>query len=159
LSDETTPRPSLRPIVLALLGIIVVLGAVFGAVTMHHRGTYEDYRRQTLEEATLPWERAELSPEACVEFAVDWAMACPGLESWCANEAPVLARRCLEAADRTSYCASVADVASSTRFGVAQCEDMRADVQGRYTARNHKKLCAACYRAVAASCTESAPSR
>ena len=96
----------------------------------------------------------ELSIEQCVAFTVDWAMGCPGVESWCSGHAPRLALECLRSADRRPACEALGDEVESTHFGYAECERMREAVEGRYTKRTHKKFCAAAYRAVAEHCRE-----
>src|SRR5690606_21538944 len=110
---------------------------------------YKAYRAATLEAGPMPWTREPMSVEQCIEFTVDWAMACPGVESWCAGEAPRLTRECLASADRSDYCRELGDEVASTHFGYAECEALREPVEGRYTKRSHKKFCAASYRAVA----------
>jgi hypothetical protein len=149
-------RPRFGRLLLGIGLILVIVSAIFGASFLHNRAAFDDYEKQTLAETTPIWEREILSVEACVEHTVDWAMACPGLESWCANEAPQLTRRCLERTSREAYCASVGDAIASTKFGYHECAALRERIDGKYAKRSHKKFCAAAYRAVATLCRESA---
>ena len=137
-----------------MVGIIVVLSVVFGVTVMRQKAQFQEYRAATLEQQPLPWTQAAMTVDECVEFTVDWAMACPGVESWCFNEAPTLTRQCLESQDRSEACAALGDTVASTKFGYAECEQLRGSVEGRYTKRNHKKFCASSYRAVAEFCRE-----
>ncbi|MCA9712419.1 MAG: hypothetical protein KDK70_41675 [Myxococcales bacterium] len=156
--DVPAPVPPERPrtgrLVLVVLGVVVVLCVVFGVTVMQQKARYQEYRAATLEQGPLPWAEAPMSIEQCVAYTVDWAMACPGVESWCANEAPRLTRECLASQDRDAACGALGDTVASTHFGYAECERMREAVEGRYTKRNHKKFCAASYRAVAEFCRQ-----
>lgn len=137
--------------------VVVVLCAAFGVAIVRQHGAFQDYRGVTVREGHMPWDARELDPEACVRFAVDWAMACPGLGTWCENEAPRLVSTCMAAHDRSAYCVAQGDAVGSTEFGYAACTAMREDVEGRHAQRSHKKFCAAGYRAIAAHCQTPAP--
>lgn len=132
--------------------VVVLLCVVFGVTVLSQQAKFREYRAATLEAGPLPWTEHTMSTDECVRFTVDWAMGCPGVESWCANEAPRLTRECLESADRREVCEQLGDEVASTHFGYAECEALREPVEGRYTKRNHKKFCAAGYRAVAEHC-------
>lgn len=144
------PRRSARRLLIGIAAAVVVLAVVFGVTTLRQQVRYREYREATL--ASPPWRREALPPEACVAFAVDWAMACPGLGSWCENEAPRLVTECMQHGDRSAYCDALGDAVASTDFGVTQCEQMRAGVDGRHLQRAHKKFCAGAVRAVAEHC-------
>jgi hypothetical protein len=147
-------RPSARKMVLCIAAAAVVASVVFGVSTLRGRDAYERYKARTLVDEGPPWTHTELSVDACIAFAVDWGVSCPGLESWCVAEAPALARKCFASADRHAYCASVADEVKSTRFGVQACEALRVSIEGRHAQRAHKKYCAAAHRSLAAHCVE-----
>lgn len=132
----------------------MVLCVIFGATVIRQKTQFQEYRAATLGSGDLPWTRAPMTVEQCVAFTVDWAMACPGVESWCSNEAPQLTRECLGSQDRHETCEALGDTVASTHFGYAECERMRESVEGRYTKRSHKKFCAASYRAVAEFCRQ-----
>jgi hypothetical protein len=155
-SEGGEARPRFGAILLGIGVVLVLLSVIFGASTLRSRAAFDAYKRATLTDATPIWEREALTVDACVEHTVVWAMACPGLESWCANEAPQLTRRCLEREDRDAYCATVGDAIASTSFGYHQCAALREEVDGKYAKRSHKKFCAAGYRAVAELCREAA---
>lgn len=150
----TAERPRTRRLLLGVGALVVVLSVVFGVTVMRQQARYKEYRAATLEADPLPWTQRTMSVEECVQFTVDWAMACPGVESWCANEAPRLTRQCLGSADRQQVCTSLGQDVASTHFGYAECEALREPIEGRYTKRGHKKFCAASYRAVAEHCRE-----
>jgi hypothetical protein len=154
--DVPAPAPATRPrtrgLLIGLGALVVLLCVVFGVTVLRQHTQYAEYRAATLEAGPLPWTQRTMSVEECVGWSVDWAMACPGVESWCANEAPRLTGACLASADRREVCETLGDAVASTTFGYAECEAMREPVEGRYTKRNHKKFCAASYRAVAEHC-------
>ncbi len=135
-------------------GLVVALCVVFGVTVMRQKAQYEDYLHQTLEAGPMPWAQHPMDVGECVEFTVQWAMDCPGVESWCSGQAPRLTRQCLASAERRAACDALGDEVARTQFGYAECEAMRESVEGRYTKRNHKKFCAASYRAVAEYCRE-----
>ncbi|MBK6917265.1 MAG: hypothetical protein IPH07_07690 [Deltaproteobacteria bacterium] len=147
-----TPRRSARRLLLGLAVVVVALSAVFGVTTVRQQRRFRDYREQTLADAVVPWTSAELGPEACVAFGVEWAMGCPGLGTWCENEAPVVVGRCMASRDRSGWCRAKGDALFSTDFGVKDCEQLRASVDGKYAQRAHKKFCAAAQRALAEHC-------
>ena len=93
-----------------------------------------------------------MEPEACVSFATEWAMACPGLGTWCESEAPRLVMQCMASRDRTLFCTATGDATGSTEFGYDDCARLREDVDGTYAKRSHKKFCGAAFRAVAEHC-------
>lgn len=139
---------------LVVLGVVVVLSVIFGVTVMRQKAQYQDYRATTLEQGPMPWEQAPMTVAQCVEFTVDWAMACPGVSSWCSNESPRLTRACLQSQDRRPDCEALGDTVASTHFGYAECEALRESVEGRYTKRSHKAFCASSYRAVAEFCRQ-----
>jgi len=147
------PRRS-RRLLLILGAVVVALCTAFGVNVVRQKARFEDYRAATLEGKTMPWEQSELSVDECVEYTVEWAMGCPGVESWCSAHAPRLTMECLGSADRTEACATLGDVVADTHYGYAECEALREPVEGRYAKRSHKKYCAASYRAVAEYCRE-----
>lgn len=139
---------------LVIIGVVVLLCVIFGVTVIRQKTQFQEYRAATLEQATLPWTQEPMTIEQCVAFTVDWAMACPGVGSWCSNEAPRLTRECLSSQDRQETCAALGETVASTHFGYAECERMREPVEGRYAKRGHKKFCAASYRAVAEFCRQ-----
>ena len=145
-------RPRSRRLLLIVGGLVVALCVAFGVTVLRQKASFEAYRTATLDGKTMPWEQGELSVQACVTFTVDWAMGCPGVESWCSAHAPRLTMECLRSADRTEACAMLGDVVADTHYGYAECEQLRESVDGRYAKRSHKKFCAASYRAVAEHC-------
>jgi hypothetical protein len=151
-NEATRARPRFTGLLLAIGAIVILLTVVFGASISSSRAAFDAYKSSTLIESTPIWEREVLSVEACVEHTVEWGVHCPGLESWCTNEAPQLTLRCLERDDRAEYCRDVGGDIASTRFGYRECEALRERVDGKYAKRHHKKYCAAAQRAVAEHC-------
>jgi hypothetical protein len=151
-----TSRPKTRGLLLGVAAVVVLLCVVFGVTVMRQQSAYREYRATTLEAGPLPWTQHPMSVEACIQWTVDWAMACPGVESWCASEAPRLTGECMASVDRREACARFGDAVASTQFGYGECEALREPVEGRYTKRSHKKFCAASYRAVAEHCRQGA---
>lgn len=152
MHDPSRPRLSTRRLLLVIGGGTSVLCVIFGATIVRQHRAFSEYRRATLESGPMPWETAAMEPAACVGVAVEWAMACPGLGTWCENEAPRLVTNCMASRDRTEYCAEVGDAPARTDFGFDACVQMRETVGGRQAQRSHKKFCAAAYRAVAEAC-------
>jgi hypothetical protein len=140
-------------VLLVVFGVVGLLCVVFGVTVMRQKAQFQEYRDATLAESP-PWAEGPMTIEQCVAHTVDWAMACPGVESWCFNEAPKLTRECLGSQDRRPACQALGDSVASTHFGYAECEAMRESGEGRYTKRSHKKFCAASYRAVAEYCRQ-----
>jgi len=153
-APTSAPRPRTRGLLIGVGALVVTLCVVFGVTVMRQQAQYREYRAATLEAGPLPWTQRTMSVEECVQWTVDWAMACPGVESWCANEAPRLTRECLASTDRRPVCEAFGDAVASTQFGYHECEALREAVDGRYTKRSHKKFCAASYRAVAEHCRQ-----
>ncbi len=147
-------RPQTRRLLIVVGAVVVALCVAFGVNVVHQKQQFEAYRAETLDDKTMPWEHAELTVDECVAFTVDWAMGCPGVESWCSAHAPRLTLQCLGSIDREQACTELGDRVADTRYGYAECEGLREAVDGRYTKRNHKKFCAASYRAVAEFCRE-----
>jgi hypothetical protein len=152
VSTDDKPRLSTKRLLLVLGGAMAVLCVVFGGAIVKQHRAFTEYRRTTVEETTLPWDAGAVEPDECVRFAVDWAMACPGLGTWCENEAPQLVGRCMASRDRTAYCSALGDAAARTDFGYESCATLREPLDGRHAQKSHKKFCAAAYRAVAQSC-------
>jgi hypothetical protein len=148
-------RPSTRRLLLVLGAIVAVVCVAFGLAIVRQQRAFAEYRAATLESGPMPWTSTPMTPDDCVRYAVDWAMACPGLGTWCESEAPRVVGNCMAAQDRATYCAELGVAGGSTEFGYAQCTEMRAALEGQYAQRGHKKFCAAGYRAVAEHCRRS----
>ena len=125
---------------------------IFGVAIVRQHDAFQRYRAATLEAGPLPWAGEAMEPEACVSFATEWAMACPGLGTWCESEAPRLVMQCMASRDRTLFCTATGDATGSTEFGYDDCARLREDVDGTYAKRSHKKFCGAAFRAVAEHC-------
>ncbi len=141
--------------ILAVIALVIVaLTIPFGFAIHHNHSVFSEYRRATLEDPSKPppWEAGELTIEECVTSAIDWALECPGVQSWCEAEVPVVMSMCLKSASREAECAEIGDAHMTTRFGYDECLERREDVEGTYRARAHKKYCALAYRAVAGQC-------
>lgn len=143
---------STRRLLLVLGGAVAVLCVVFGVAIVRQQSAYRAYYEATVVRATPRWQTQDVTPDECVALSVDWALACPGLGTWCDAEAPRQVGACLESRDRTAYCTELGDRGGSTEFGVEECTTMREGVEGRSVLRSHKKFCASGFRAVAEHC-------
>lgn len=152
MSPPDAPRSGTRRLLLVIAAIVALMCVAFGYAIVQQQGSFRAYRTATLETVTPPWRTERLEPEACVRFAIDWGMACPGLGTWCESEAPRLVTECMASHDRSAYCQSLGETVGSTEFGYADCTRLRAEVTGKHTQRSHKKFCAAGYRAIAQHC-------
>lgn len=155
VASMTEPQPPrTRGLIIGIVAAMVLLSVVFGWRTLQQRNEYDAYKRQTVDEAALPWTQGPVDVDACVSWTTRWGMECAGMEAWCLGEAPRLTMACMDSADRTAFCEEAGDDVKSTHFGYAECEDLREDVEGRHLKRAHKKYCAAVYRAVAEHCRQ-----
>lgn len=143
---------STRRLLLVLGGAVSVLCVVFGVTIVRQQNAFRAYYDATVRDATPRWQIEDTTPEACISLVVDWALACPGLGTWCDAEAPRQVHACMASRDRSAYCRELGDRGGSTDFGVAQCTAMREGVEGRAVLKSHKKFCAAGYRAIADYC-------
>ena len=154
---HATPRPGTGRLIGLIVVVIVALTIPFGWSVMRNHETFAAYQDKTIDSETAPppWE-GEAAPrhsvEDCVTYTVNWAMECPGIQSWCQAEVPVVVDRCLASQDRQPFCDGLEGEWMSTRFGFHECNDLRESVEGKYAKRAHKKYCALSYRGVADHC-------
>lgn len=148
-----------RRVVLVILVAVVGLTVTFGVTSIRSSREFTEYREHTLGHgsAAAPWHKTQMSVEDCIAYAIEWATACPGIQSWCEAEVPNVARACLESADRSAYCREIGDAILTTGFGFHECEDLRSGIEEKYARRWHKKYCARSYRAVADHCRHLPP--
>jgi len=142
-------------VLLVIAAALAMLTVVFGTSVLRNRAVFVEYRDATIdnEARPLPWKIEAVAPARCVELAVDWAMKCPGMETWCSNEAPQVALDCMASSDRKDYCQELGEDFRDTHFGVDACLKLRESIEGTHAKRHHKVFCAAAYRAVAAHCS------
>ena len=148
----TGERPSR---ILWILGVsVLLLCAVFGWRTVKARRDFDAYRQSTLVEGAdkLPWKSAELVVEACIDFALEWTLACPAMDSWCHGYMSEVLGGCLDSTPRTAYCEKYAQAMALTSYGYAECDERVSRVEMKYRKRATKKICAAAHRAVVAHC-------
>ncbi len=141
--------------ILIIIAVVVAgLTAVFGVSSVRSSRVFSEYRSRTLDDPDhpVPWRAGEPSVDDCIDFAIDWATGCPGIQSWCEAEVPRVVRECVASHDRTAYCDDVGDTILSTGFGYHACEERRREIAQKYAKRWHKKYCAKSYRAVADHC-------
>ncbi|PRP92064.1 hypothetical protein ENSA5_51580 [Enhygromyxa salina] len=142
--------------VLVVLGVVLaLLMVVFGRATVKGYDEFEAYKSSTLEDPNNPprWETEALDVDGCVDEALAWIEACPGVSSWCEASLSNVMRQCLATQDRSEYCESVGDAVLSTRFGFEECSARYDQIEGRYARRYAKKHCSLIYRVIADSCT------
>jgi hypothetical protein len=157
--DEHNPdavtRQRMGVRVLLIIGVVLAgLMVVFGQTTSKSYDRFEAYRSATLEDPQHPprWQTEALSVEGCVDEALAWIEACPGVSSWCESSLPDVMTQCLLSQDRSEYCAEVGDAVLSTRFGFHECSARYDQIEGRYTRRYAKKHCSLIFRVIAGHC-------
>jgi hypothetical protein len=141
--------------VLLIIGVtLTLLMVVFGRATSKGYDQFTAYQEATLEDPDHPprWETEALDVGGCVDEALAWVEACPGVSSWCESSLPDVMGQCLETQDRTAYCESVGDAVRSTRFGFEECSSRYDQIEGRYTRRYAKKHCSLIFRVIAGYC-------
>jgi hypothetical protein len=150
--SETGGSPS--RILWILGGAILLLCAVFGWRTVDARNDFDDYRQSTLVDgaAELPWQDAEMGVEACIDYALEWALECPAMDTWCHNYLPEVLAKCLDSQSREIFCQEGTTQSFGTSYGYAQCEERVSRVEEKYRKRTTKKLCVRAKKAVLAYC-------
>jgi hypothetical protein len=90
----------------------------------------------------------ELSVEGCVDEVLTWRGQCSAMATLCDRSIGRMMEICMNAADRTSYCAGIAATETvRTTFGFEECK-----ARGEHETRRRKKVCGTIYRAAAAHC-------
>lgn len=150
---EARRRTGVR-VLLIIAVVLAVLMVVFGQTTSKSYDQFDAYKRATLLDPNHPprWETEALGVEDCVDAALAWVEACPGVSSWCESSLPDVTNSCLLSQDRQAYCEEVGDAVGSTRFGFEQCSARYDQIEGRYTRRYAKKHCALIFRVIAGYC-------
>ena len=122
--------------------------------TLSRYREFINYHQRTLgtDEAQLPWDSDPMTVDSCVDWVLDWGLACEGLNTMCSSHGHRLLRACLESGDRVAYCTDAGPAVDATRFGYHDCEKRRASLAGRYEKRSSKKVCAGLYRDIADYC-------
>jgi len=151
-AEYAPSRLSVVHLLLVLGAIVIGLALVFGGSVWRGRAVFRAYVERTLKAPAHPPKGRSIAE--CVEYAVGWGMACPAMETWCANEAPRVAAACFAAGELDTACEGFGDQVFQTGFGVEACQGLRAEVAGKYAKRSHKKYCASSYRALAELCRE-----
>ena len=124
---------------------LFVIGGVLGVVAFWRFTRSDRFIQTSL--AEVQGRAAQLTPEGCVGWAVDWAGRCQAMKALCEGSVPRMVEACLIRADRHAYCASLGDTYRATSFGVTQCRARRSSKNGL-----GKKACALSYGAIARYC-------
>jgi len=150
---EARRRTGVRVLLIIAL-VLAVLMVVFGRTTSKSYDQFDVYKNATLLDPQNPprWETEALGVEDCVDAALEWVEACPGVSSWCESSLPDVTNSCLRSQDRAAYCEAVGDAVMTTRFGFEECSARYDQIDGRYTRRYAKKHCALIFRVIAGYC-------
>lgn len=156
-ASESAAAPGSNSKIIPIL-IVGVLGlcAVFGWRTIKARQDFDAYRQRTLVDQAdeLPWKASQLGVEACIDYAIEWTLECPAMDTWCHGYMPDVLGRCLASSDRAGYCEQNHQAMGMTGYGFAECDERVSRVDEKYRKRATKKICAAAHRAVVAHCAQ-----
>lgn len=152
MSEKPTPpaqseNGSARIVVLVLFLTSVALGAGL----YYNFSKFLNYARVTLvkPDEPPPWiANAPLSPEGCIDEALEWARNCIGVKQLCDNYVTRVTQECMIAGEGThlEYCQHIEALTASSSFGARECaaRGVRRDVDA--------EACGNAYRAVDAHC-------
>lgn len=126
-----------------VLAVVMLLAALIGVMAYWRFIVSDRHLRADLE--AMAERGAQLTAEQCVDATLSWAAGCQAMKSLCDASAQLIAHRCLDGRDRSTYCAGLGEAIYDTKFGYKEC-------QARGVTRTTKKTCAAAYRAIAAHC-------
>lgn len=86
--------------------------------------TFLNFAKDTLENPDAPpiWAQQALTPEGCVDAALDWARECHGIKSLCDVYVSHVTELCLASQDRSAYCRGLAGRSGLTEFGYEECQ-------------------------------------
>jgi hypothetical protein len=150
---QAIARRGAKRVAFGLVAVLLVGAVPFGWSVYREYRAFRDYARETLDEPSEPppWKSAGYDPEACVGAGLEWLAACPGYEEFCRRAMPRVIEGCLEAADRSAWCAEHHDELLRTSFGYPECERWVEEGQlpdHRYA----RQRCAMAYRTAAEWC-------
>ena len=154
MDEAKKPNPLRHAAV--LVGGLFVLAVPFGYSVVADYRAYAEYVRTTVREpkAPPPWTTSAYSADQCVNAALDWIEACPGMEDFCRGTLPAFIGACLDSRDRRPWCSSNGDNVKKTSFGYEICEARREAKGAEERTRIRKQRCALALRAVAEYCDE-----
>lgn len=134
-----------------VLLVIFLTSVALGAVLYRNYSQFLNYAQKTLThpETPPPWvANAPLSPEGCVDVALDWATNCIGVKSLCDNYVTRVTQECMIEGEGThvEYCQHIESLTASSSFGARECaaRGVRRDVDA--------EACGNAYRAIDAHC-------
>ena len=169
-NDQSADSTAIRPggSVGVVLGVIALGSLALGFAAARN---YDQAERHFAEEMVAFAEAGkELDPVGCADRLLDWIGRCEAAGPLCGISSERLMRACLEAQDRTQYCAEQVpeDAAESTAFGRPECdarvdafplkvehEGMRGFFEGRHvqeSRRAYRKTCAGAFNNIARYC-------
>jgi hypothetical protein len=138
-AQPSQPKSRWKLVVLGLFAFSTLVGVV-----SYWRFIVSDrYLRQDI--VSMAKAGKSLTVEQCVTRTVSWASTCRAMKSLCVSTSPHLMKTCLVAQDRRGYCDKLGVRGQDTHFGYHECKARKVD-------RQHKKICAAAYRAIASYC-------
>ena len=151
-ADSSRSRSKIIPIMIVA---VVVLCGIFGWRTVKARRDFDAYRIRTLidEADQLPWAQSPQDVEACIDYALEWTLECPAMDTWCHSYMPDVLGRCLDSQPRDAFCATGVKQEFGTSYGYHECEARVAQVDQKYRKRATKKICVRAKKAVLAYCS------
>jgi hypothetical protein len=163
----TQPHP---PETSSRYGGYVVVGAIFlaSAVLAVWFTLLLARSEETLWDSQLRMQQSapNLDVDGCVDWVMEWRAECSALQSLCDVTIDPLIETCMLSADRSDYCAGVAEWTGTTGFEFGECD--RRGVQAVKPAKGfvdralfgggrqtpERKVCRASYRAIADHCAD-----
>lgn len=129
-----------------VVGIVMVFATGLAIFASYRFRSSEQYLTQAHDEFA---ERGEaLTVSECVNSVLEWRHECEAMKSLCDSNVERMVTACIEARDRSGYCASVGDSISDSHFSAAACADHGID----RSEREPWKFCGMAYRAVDFHC-------
>lgn len=132
-------------VLLVIFGFSVALGGLL----FRNYAQFMNYAHKTLThpETPPPWKAdPPLSPEGCVQAALDWAEDCKGVKSLCDEYVTRVTQECMIEDEHVDYCFGIEDATASSHFGAEECA-------ARGARRNiDAEACGNAYRAIDSHC-------
>lgn len=158
MSDKTTPLADSDASgnwkTAGIVVLIIILMSVALAVYLsRNTSKFLNYAGTTLiqPETPPPWiADGPLSPEGCVDVALDWARECVGVKQLCDHYVTRVTQECMlegeESGLHDEYCQHIEALTASSSFGARECaaRGVRRDIDA--------EACGNAYRAIDAHC-------
>jgi|GEM_PF-2392466 len=146
--DANDPQGTWKTAGIVLL-LIFLMSVALGGLLFRNYAQFMNYAHKTLThpETPPPWiADGPLSPEGCVDAALDWARNCKGVKSLCDEYVTRVTQECMIEDDHVDYCFRIEDITASSHFGAQECA-------ARGARRNvDSEACGNAYRAIDSHC-------